>query len=464
MLSPPPRPPGPPPEDPNPRGVVAIVSSGGFRLLLSADAESEALLPLRLPDVDAMKVPHHGSSDPGLPEVLARLRPELAAIEVGANTYGHPAPSTLAALRRARVPTYRTDRHGTVTLTVDERRRARGAPSTDPARPSLRLHCAGGRPEARLPRLRRRRREDRRLAPAPAAARRGGARPGRPRDLRRPHDRARRGGHGAGQPDLRPGRALPARGRRGRVEGRPARPARGGPGRPAAGHRARPDRSRQAAQGAARRGRRRPAATCATARRRSRGSCPSGRWSGAASSGLQLDRRGAPRSSWRGWARASSGSRASSRSCDRPSSLRQRRGRGRGAPDRGRHRPAGLRPRRRPRGGRPARHARARRGARVARRARRQARVPGRPAAARGAPRRGAARVRHGRSRRWPGALGGPPWLAKKTIARARKADRETLEHALEVFSELEVDLRGGGELQLDEDTAFSLALARATA
>ncbi len=62
------------------------------------------------------------------------------------------------------------------------------------------------------------------------------------------------------------------------------------------------------------------------------------------------------------------------------------------------------------------------------------------------------------------GALGGPPWLAKKTIARARKADRETLEHALEIFSELEVDLRGGGELQLDEDTAFSLALARATA
>ena len=88
--------------------------------MLSADAESEALLPLDLPDVDAIKVPHHGSSDPGLPEVLRRLEPELAGIEVGQhNTYGHPAPSTLAALRRARVPTYRTDRDGTVTLTVD---------------------------------------------------------------------------------------------------------------------------------------------------------------------------------------------------------------------------------------------------------------------------------------------------------------------------------------------------------
>jgi competence protein ComEC len=120
ILSPPPRPPGPAPEDPNPRAVVAIVSSRGFDLLLSADAESETLLPLDLPDVDAIKVPHHGSADQGLPEVLERLRPEIAGIEVGLhNTYGHPAPATLAALHRAEVPTYRTDRDGTITVTVD---------------------------------------------------------------------------------------------------------------------------------------------------------------------------------------------------------------------------------------------------------------------------------------------------------------------------------------------------------
>ena len=119
ILSPPPRPPGPAPEDPNPRAVVAVVSADGFDLLLSADAESEALLPLELPEVEAMKVPHHGSSDPGLPQVLGRLRPQLAAIEVGLNTYGHPAPSTLAALERAGVRTYRTDRDGTISLSVE---------------------------------------------------------------------------------------------------------------------------------------------------------------------------------------------------------------------------------------------------------------------------------------------------------------------------------------------------------
>jgi DNA polymerase III subunit delta len=59
-------------------------------------------------------------------------------------------------------------------------------------------------------------------------------------------------------------------------------------------------------------------------------------------------------------------------------------------------------------------------------------------------------------------ALRAPPWLAKKTVARAKKADAAALERALGVFAELEIELRGGGDVQLDEDTAFSLALSRA--
>jgi DNA polymerase-3 subunit delta len=59
-------------------------------------------------------------------------------------------------------------------------------------------------------------------------------------------------------------------------------------------------------------------------------------------------------------------------------------------------------------------------------------------------------------------ALGMQPWAAKKAVARAKSADRYALERALCVFSELEVELRGGGSGGLDEDTAFSLALARA--
>jgi DNA polymerase III delta subunit len=61
-------------------------------------------------------------------------------------------------------------------------------------------------------------------------------------------------------------------------------------------------------------------------------------------------------------------------------------------------------------------------------------------------------------------ALKAPPWLAKRTIAKAKKADRASLERALCVFADLEVDMRGGGDAGLDEDTAFSFALARAAA
>jgi competence protein ComEC len=125
ILNPAPRPPGPPPEDPNERAVTAVVSEGSFDLFLAADAESPSLLGLPLRPVEAMKVSHHGSADPGLPELLRRLRPKVAAVEVGAhNSYGHPAPSTLAALRAAVPHVYRTDRDGTVTLTVDGSRLA----------------------------------------------------------------------------------------------------------------------------------------------------------------------------------------------------------------------------------------------------------------------------------------------------------------------------------------------------
>jgi competence protein ComEC len=108
----------PPTGDPNNRAVVAHLRSGDFDLLLPADAESDVTAGLELPPVEALKVAHHGSEDAGLPALLERLRPAVAAIEVGrGNTYGHPRASTLAALKA--VPrVFRTDRDGTVRLRV----------------------------------------------------------------------------------------------------------------------------------------------------------------------------------------------------------------------------------------------------------------------------------------------------------------------------------------------------------
>jgi competence protein ComEC len=105
--------------EPNDRATVVHVRDGDFDLLLTADAESNVLAGLDLPVVEALKVSHHGSEDPGLPGVLQRLRPQVAVIEVGAhNSYGHPTPSTLAALRATVPLVRRTDRDGTVRITV----------------------------------------------------------------------------------------------------------------------------------------------------------------------------------------------------------------------------------------------------------------------------------------------------------------------------------------------------------
>ncbi len=54
----------------------------------------------------------------------------------------------------------------------------------------------------------------------------------------------------------------------------------------------------------------------------------------------------------------------------------------------------------------------------------------------------------------------GPPWKLKKAVALARKADRETLERALGLFADFEVETRGGAPL--GERVAFTLALRAA--
>jgi len=105
--------------DPNDTAIVLLASYRHFDLLLPADAESDVTLGLPLPPVDVLKVAHHGSEDDGLPELLGRLRPRIAVIEVGDNPYGHPRGQVLAALRA--VPNvFRTDRDGEVRISLEQ--------------------------------------------------------------------------------------------------------------------------------------------------------------------------------------------------------------------------------------------------------------------------------------------------------------------------------------------------------
>ena len=106
------------PRDPNAASLVLVLESGGFRMLLTGDAEAE-LAPVHPGDVDVLEVAHHGSEDGGLEAMLAEAEPELAVISVGAdNPYGHPAPGTLATLADAGIPVLRTDLDGEISIGV----------------------------------------------------------------------------------------------------------------------------------------------------------------------------------------------------------------------------------------------------------------------------------------------------------------------------------------------------------
>jgi len=112
----------------NNSSIALLVSISGITFYTSGDTEPPAqeeivnsgLLGTFGP-VAIMKVSHHGSAYQYLPLVDA-LRPRIALISVGVgNSYGHPAPSTIAALVNRGIAVYRTDQDGAIAVDADLR-------------------------------------------------------------------------------------------------------------------------------------------------------------------------------------------------------------------------------------------------------------------------------------------------------------------------------------------------------
>ncbi|SEF18528.1 competence protein ComEC [Jiangella alba] len=160
----------------NNASLVVEADIDGVSVLLTGDIEPSAQRSLLRSapglDADVLKVAHHGSphQDAGL---LTGVDARVALISVGENTYGHPSPRVLDALRESGVRVYRTDEHGSVAVVrtgdgglgvVTGGPRAGPAPRAGPtARRSLRRR---GPPSGRL----------RRMADAPGRPVRGAGR------------------------------------------------------------------------------------------------------------------------------------------------------------------------------------------------------------------------------------------------------------------------------------------------
>ena len=110
----------------NDTSIVLDIAVGVQRILLTGDLEEDmdhdlldALGPVER-RLDLLKVAHHGSGTASSAPLLRALRPRLAVVSVGdENTYGHPAPSTLARLAEVGARILRTDLDGTVALSFD---------------------------------------------------------------------------------------------------------------------------------------------------------------------------------------------------------------------------------------------------------------------------------------------------------------------------------------------------------
>jgi competence protein ComEC len=143
-----------PPASDNAGALVLEVGEARGRLLLLADVDGaveDSLLPGG--EVAVLKVSHHGAAAASGAAFLARVRPRLAVLSVGArNRFGHPAAGVLERLAAAGAAVRRTDRSGAIWIEwsargVTELDWRRGLPPTPGAAPA-----AGTGP--RLPRRR----------------------------------------------------------------------------------------------------------------------------------------------------------------------------------------------------------------------------------------------------------------------------------------------------------------------
>ncbi len=110
----------------NDNSIVLSLSYGQVDFLFTGDAEQEAeasmlrqsIVPV--PDVEILKVGHHGSRTASSIGFLLVTKPECAIYMAGeGNSYGHPHEETIINLCEVGAEIYGTDIHGTIIITTD---------------------------------------------------------------------------------------------------------------------------------------------------------------------------------------------------------------------------------------------------------------------------------------------------------------------------------------------------------
>ena len=101
----------------NDQSLVTLYVNGKDKFLFTGDAEKDTeneILSL-VPDVDVLKVGHHGSRSSTTQKFLDKVNPEYAIITVGKdNRYHHPHKVVMDKLKTKKIKVHRTDECGTI--------------------------------------------------------------------------------------------------------------------------------------------------------------------------------------------------------------------------------------------------------------------------------------------------------------------------------------------------------------
>ena len=105
----------------NDNSNVIYTELNGYKFMFMGDAssttEKEILNKYNLPNIDVLKVGHHGSKTSSSKEFIDEINPKYSIISVGKNNrYGHPNKEVLDNLENSKI--YRTDESGSIMFKI----------------------------------------------------------------------------------------------------------------------------------------------------------------------------------------------------------------------------------------------------------------------------------------------------------------------------------------------------------
>jgi competence protein ComEC len=107
----------------NNTSIVSLIEYGNFRGLLAGDAEKEeqATFLDALPNVDVLKVPHHGAANAAYESLYQKTMPQISVLTLSTSSWlvGLPSPAAINLLNKYSKHNYRTDTDGLISITTD---------------------------------------------------------------------------------------------------------------------------------------------------------------------------------------------------------------------------------------------------------------------------------------------------------------------------------------------------------